>query len=491
MTEEKILNIMEKGASRKIIQGLLNASLRNPVTRRALINSMAKATYKMAFKTSNRPDKVNEDRYYMGKALLRSIEKAFDDSSISPNCTKTLSRVFLAKVFLEGIHIRHTFESKHGFRPPCFVTISPTNVCNLRCKGCYAGDIYTPYTLKYEVFDRVITEIKKEFGAYFFVISGGEPFLYRDSGKNLLDIVEKHSDSYFMSYTNGTLIDKDVAKKLSQLGNFSPAISVEGFEKETDKRRGEGVFKKIMAAMDNLREYGVPFGISVTPTRYNADLLLSDEFVNLYFKEKGVMYGWYFQYMPIGRQPSLDLMVTPEQRYKMLKRIWGLVRERELFIADFWNSGTASDGCMAAARGGGYFYIMWDGAITPCVFIPFIDKEYGNLYKLYGSGKNIVDAINSPLFKRIRKWQDEYWIKQPKEKCGNLLAPCAIRDNSESFYKIVKETGALPTDDGAKEYLGFIEKGSMPEYNKEYRKYVDPLWEKEYLLHKSSTPKTD
>jgi len=76
MTEEKILNIMEKGASRKIIQGLLNASLRNPVTRRALINSMAKATYKMAFKTSNRPDKVNEDRYYMGKALLRSIEKS-------------------------------------------------------------------------------------------------------------------------------------------------------------------------------------------------------------------------------------------------------------------------------------------------------------------------------------------------------------------------------------------------------------------------------
>ncbi|MCD6408673.1 radical SAM protein [bacterium] len=483
--EERIVNIMEKGASQKVITGLLNAGMRNTITRRALINAIEKATYRMSFKGPDRPDRVKEERYYMGRALLHSINKTFDTSGISKNCVKALSNIFLGKVFVEGIYVRRTFEEKHGFRPPCFVTISPTNICNLKCKGCYAGEVYTRHTLKYEIFDRVISDIKKEFGAYFFVISGGEPFMYRESGKTLFDILEKHNDAYFMAYTNGTLINKDVAKRLAELGNFTPAISVEGFEEETDDRRGEGTYKKIMEAMDNLREEGVPFGISVTPTRYNAELLLSDEFIDFYFNKKGAFYGWYFQYMPIGRQPSVELMVTPEQRYKMLKRIWKLVIEEKIFIADFWNSGTASDGCMAAARGGGYFYIMWDGTITPCVFIPFKDKTLGNIYQVYQEGKKITDAIKSPLFEKIREWQNNYWIEQPKHKCGNLLAPCIIRDNSEDFYKIVKETEAQPVDEGAEEYLKFIEEGKMPEYNRKYRQLVDPLWEREYLGKKS------
>jgi len=174
-------------------------------------------------------------------------------------------------------------------------------------------------------------------------------------------------------------------------------------------------------------------------------------------------------------------MVTPEQRYRMLNRIWSVVKEQKLFIGDFWNSGTASDGCMAAARGGGYFYIMWDGTITPCVFIPFKDKEYGNLYKIYENGETVVDAIKSPLFTHIRDWQDGYWVKQPQHRCGNLLTPCAIRDNSEAFYNIIGETGAIPTDAGAEDYLRMIEQGKMPEYNRQYRAYTDPLWEREYL----------
>ncbi|MCM8804948.1 MAG: radical SAM protein [Candidatus Omnitrophica bacterium] len=479
--EDKILTIMEKGATQKIITGLLNASLKNKITRKALINAIERATYRMSLKTYQRPKKVLEERYYMGSALLHSIERLFDTDSISPNCVKALSNIFLGKVFLQGIYTRRVFEEKNGFRPPCFVTISPTNVCNLKCIGCYAGEIYNKQILKFEIFDRVISEIKEQLGAYFFVISGGEPFVYNDNGKTLFDILEKHNDCYFMSYTNGTMIKKDVAKRLAELGNLTPAISVEGFETQTDGRRGNGVFKRIMEVMDDLREEGVPFGISVTPTRYNAEFLLSDEFIDFYFEKKGAFYGWYFQYMPIGRGPSVDLMVTPGQRYRMLKRIWQIVIEKKIFIADFWNSGTASDGCMAGARGGGYFYIMWDGTIAPCVFIPFKDKNLGNIYEIYESGKTITDAIKSPLFEKIREWQNNYWIKRNKNECGNLLVPCIIRDNSIDFYKIVKEVDAIPIDEGAKEYLRFIEEEKIPQYNKKWRELVDPLWQNEYL----------
>ena len=134
--EERIKNIMEKGGSRKAVAGIINMGLKTPVTRRALINAIEKATYKMAFKGPDRPRKVMEERYYMGSALLSSLQKAFDSGSISKNCVKALSNIFLGKIFIEGIYVRRTFEEKHGFRPPCFVTISPTNVCNLKCKGC-------------------------------------------------------------------------------------------------------------------------------------------------------------------------------------------------------------------------------------------------------------------------------------------------------------------------------------------------------------------
>jgi len=47
-----------------------------------------------------------------------------------------------------------------------------------------------------------------------------------------------------------------MAQGLAELGNVLPCISVEGFEKETDTRRGNGHFEKVVTAMDNLRDGG-------------------------------------------------------------------------------------------------------------------------------------------------------------------------------------------------------------------------------------------
>ena len=484
-----VFDVVEKGTSTKMANAIINASLRNPHIRKTLLKATEKAIYNAAVNGPARPRKVYLDRYYMGRALLNSIDRAISSGSLSRQSLNKLTNVFFGKILLKGIYTRRKFYEENGFRPPSFITISPTNICNLRCKGCYAGEVYTKHTLKYEVFDKIINDVKKEFAAHFFVISGGEPFIYRDNGKTLLDILEKHQDAYFMAYTNGTLITKDIAKRLSELGNFTPAISVEGFEKETDDRRGKGVFKKVMETMDNLKEAGVMYGISTTPCRHNAELLLSDEFIDFFFEKKGISYAWFFQYMPIGKDPSMEIMVTPEQRVKMYRRIWDFVVNEKRFLADFWNSGTASDGCMAGARGGGYFYIFWDGTITPCVFIPFKDRRYGNIYEVYERGETLTDAIKSPFFKAVRKWQSHYWIDQPKEKCGNLLAPCIIRDNSQVFYKIVKAVGAEPIDDGARKYLEFIEKGYMPKYNEEYRALTCPIWKSEYLNEEENVPK--
>ncbi|MGQ9731323.1 MAG: radical SAM protein [Candidatus Zipacnadales bacterium] len=311
-----------------------------------------------------------------------------------------------------------------GLGAPFLIVISPTMRCNLRCTGCYAWAYPRCDELPFEIVDRVIREAK-ELGVYFFTISGGEPFLY----EGLLDLFATHSDAEFLVYTNGTLIDQELARRLAELGNVAPAISVEGFEAETNARRGPGTWDRLNAAMDNLREAGVIFGFSGTVTRHNVDIITSEELVD-YLIGKGCYFGWYFMYIPIGRAPDTSLMPTPEQRQKSRKRIWRWRNEKPIFVADFWNDGYLTGGCMSGGRL--YLHITATGDVEPCVFCHF---TVDNIKE-----KSLEQVLESDFFKALRRrfpWTD------------NLLTPCAIIDNPWVLREAVAEGGARPSHPGA------------------------------------------
>ena len=86
---------------------------------------------------------------------------------------------------------------------------------------------------------------------------------------DLIRLCEAHPDSMFSAFTNATLIDEAFANEMLRVKNFIPAISVEGFEKSTDSRRGQGTYQKIMSAMQILKEKKLPFGISACYTSAN------------------------------------------------------------------------------------------------------------------------------------------------------------------------------------------------------------------------------
>ncbi|MCD6399439.1 radical SAM protein, partial [candidate division WOR-3 bacterium] len=272
------------GLSTKIavkgLLGLTNAAIRNDSLRRFVLKNMEKKIYDdlIIGNPDNRPVRVQEDKYYMGRALIRSIDRAISKGHISKEASRGLLDVFLGNVFFGGFYKRMEYMKKYGYRPPVFMTISPGKACNLRCIGCYAASGgENKEKLPWSVTDEIIMQAKELWGMNFFVISGGEPLLYKDNGKGILDLFEKHSDSYFLMYTNGTLINKDVAQRMAKLGNVTPSISVEGLREETDYRRGKGVFDKILKAYANLREAGVPFGMSITATRLNINTIMSEE----------------------------------------------------------------------------------------------------------------------------------------------------------------------------------------------------------------------
>jgi MoaA/NifB/PqqE/SkfB family radical SAM enzyme len=427
---------------------------------------------------------VQLKRYQYLSAMLHCVVRNVDKGYISKEFVKKIINVLVQNNLIgEDQSCNRTvkkFEEKYGEPPPSFIVLSPTQICNLKCIGCYASSAAnTSAMIPYHYVDRIVSEVHDSWGSRFITISGGEPFMYKSEGKTLLDIYQKYNDMFFLSYTNGTAINEEVAQRLAKLANITPAISVEGFEEETDNRRGAGTHKKILNAFECLRQAGVPFGISVTATSKNVDTLLSDEFYDFYFQEQGACYMWQFQLMPIGRgKDELDLMVKPEQRIQLFRKWEKLLSEKKYCLADFWNSGMLTRGCIAYGRSGGYLYIDWHGNVTPCAFIPYY---VDTIYDLYNNGKTLANALFSDFMKNGRKWQKEYGLdnwKTPK----NWLMPCSIRDHYEIFRNSVLTDNAEPEDEKAREAL------ESDEYFEVLKKYDDKLkqltrkiWETEYL----------
>ena len=462
----------------KLSTEALDRLVRSPLFRRwALARGERQLHHKYVEENADQlPLRIQEIRCKALGNLLHSVDRALAEGRIGPRVRRGIIENFLGGLVIGEVERQRPFREKYGYDPPTFLTISPTKRCNLQCQGCYAASsAKNDNTLPYSVFSRVLQDKKREWGSRFTVISGGEPLMYRSEGRNLFDVLAENQDQYFMMYTNATLIDRKAARRMAELGNITPAISVEGWEKETDERRGAGVFRKIQQAMENLREAGVPFGVSVTATRHNAETVLADDFMDYYFRQKGAVYGWLFQYMPIGRSFAVDLMVTAEQRKWMLEKELRLIFERDLFLIDFWNGGPLSLGCISAGRSGGYFYIDWNGNIAPCVFFPYYLE---NISELYRAGRSLSEVLELPYFRRIRDWQAGYL--RDRGKVHNLFMPCPMRDHHAFAHQTVQEFGAKPMDEDAARALADPQYHQrMGEYNEQAGKLLDPLWERE------------
>jgi len=427
---------------------------------------------------------VQEKRYQFLSAMLHCVVGNIDKGYVSDKIVRKIIDVLVRNNFTGEnrtyYEVAKKYKKKYSEDPPTFIVLSPTQKCNLKCIGCYASSgTDASATIPYQYVDRIVGEMHDCFGSRFITISGGEPLVYHSEDKTLFDIFEKYKDMFFLMYTNGTLVSDRIAERLADCANVTPAISVEGFEEHTDQRRGKGTHRKILDAFGRLRKFGVPFGVSVTATSKNTDLLLKDDFYEFYFEQQGACYMWQFQLMPIGRgKDEIDLMVTPSKRLELYRKWEQLLGEKKYCIADFWNSGALSRGCIAYGRGGGYFYIDWNGNVTPCAFIPYY---VDNIYDLYRDGKTLADALFSDFMKNGRKWQREYGLNN--RKCPeNWLMPCSIRDHYEVFRNSVLTKQARPEDEKAREALQSPEYMEiLSTYDKKLKGLTEKIWQSEYL----------
>lgn len=204
----------------------------------------------------------------------------------------------------------------HQCNIPWLILMDPTSACNLHCTGCWAAEYGNKLNLTFEEMDNVISQ-GKELGIYFYMFTGGEPLVRK---ADVIKLCEKHYDCAFLAYTNGTLVDEAFCKEMQRIGNLYLAISLEGFEEVNDLRRGNGVYGKVLHAMDLLHENGLIFGTSICYTSKNMEAVTSDEFIQLQV-DKGCRYALYFHYMPVGNDAAMELLPTVNQRIYMKQRV--------------------------------------------------------------------------------------------------------------------------------------------------------------------------
>jgi radical SAM protein with 4Fe4S-binding SPASM domain len=154
---------------------------------------------------------------------------------------------------------------------PRLVFWEVTNGCNLRCVHCRAtatelaspNDLSTPRALD------IITQIA-DFCSPILVLSGGEP-LYRPDIFQMARFATEKGIRVALG-TNGTLVTKEVARKIVDSGVRRVSISLDGADAEThDSFRGiPGAFEAAIYGLRNLKELGMSVQINMTIARHNA-----------------------------------------------------------------------------------------------------------------------------------------------------------------------------------------------------------------------------
>lgn len=372
-------------------------------------------------------------------------------TELHPNVRRKFMTNFFLNATILGIPDANKLEKKHGCNIPWAILMDPTAACNLKCTGCWAAEYNKSDSLTNEELDRIITE-GKQLGIYMYIYSGGEPLVRKD---DLIALAREHDDCMFLAFTNATLVDEKFAKELQEVGNFALAISVEGFEEETDMRRGKGTFRKVMAAMDILKKYGIGYGFSTCYHSKNTEVIGSDEYIELML-EKGCLFGWYFTYMPLGKDAVMELLSTPEQREYMYHRVREIRKSRPIFVLDFWNDGEYVEGCIAGGKN--YFHINASGDVEPCAFIHYSNVNIKET--------DLLSALQSPLFK-------QYAINQPFNH--NHLRPCPLLDNPEKLKQMVYSSNAYSTQPIDKESVEELTEKCI-DISNEWSVAADRLW---------------
>jgi len=301
---------------------------------------------------------------------------------------------------------------------PQIVSYAVTKACNLNCAHCHASAREPlPNELAVEEAKKAISEMES-MGTEVIIFSGGEPLLRKDL---VLNLTEQCMDLGIIPamLTNGTLLDRKTAWELKESGMTAVGVPMDfAVPEHHDSFRNtlgsfEGSVKAIKACLD------VDLTVLVTTMVLKSNFEEIPKLIN-FLANLGVEQVVFYDFIPVGRGKDLkDLMLSVEQRAKLLDYIYKIQEEKEMF---FLISGgeplypgaileihkafetsppnkllrqflvAAKVGCHAGIH---YFSLRPDGDVYPC---PFLQISAGNIRE-----QNLTKIwYTSKIFKELR-----------------------------------------------------------------------------------------
>ena len=273
-----------------------------------------------------------------------------------------------------------------------FVQLHLTERCNLSCTHCYQSGT-GEQELSPEEISHVTAEVSEMLAAWTdtydipfspsFNITGGEPFLREDIFEVLQEVGGRGFALYLL--TNGILVDRTKAQKLSDLGAQGVQVSIEGPERIHEEIRGGGSFSSSLRGVRHLLDAGLTVTLNVTLSDINAEYFI--DMVRL-SSSLGVQKLGFSRLVPSGRGSGLrNNMLKKEKVRDLYRSIASLTPEGLQIVtgdpvASQMSANDTSDlgsfpvgGCAAGISG---FTILPDGTVTPCRRLPI---SIGNVRK--------------------------------------------------------------------------------------------------------------
>jgi len=227
-------------------------------------------------------------------------------------------------------------------------------------------------------------------GVSFIILAGGEPLLRRD----VLEAAASFGNILFPVFTNGTMLDERYLDFFNAHRNMIPVLSIEGDDAQTDTRRGEGVSASVWQAAGNLHSRGILFGVSITVTRQNIDVVTGRDYAERLF-DQGCGVVFYIEYVP-AESDTEHLTLSETDAHTLRKRTDALKEhygDEGMLLVSFPGDEERMGGCLAAGRG--FFHINPDGGAEPCPFSPFSELNVKD--------QSLLDVLKSPFFERVQK----------------------------------------------------------------------------------------
>ena len=326
---------------------------------------------------------------YLSAGVEKIVKEAVRATLRNPRESAFMARFAITSAKAEK---RRKHLEKDGLHVPSYLIASITSRCNLHCTGCYSRcsnatqDAIPVSQLKDEEWLCIFDEAE-ELGIPFILLAGGEPLLRR----GVIESAGKRQNILFPIFTNGTYMDDAYLDLFDHCRNLLPVMSLEGGQTETDARRGDGVYERLMTNMGALSDRGVVFGASVTVTTQNLSAVTSPEFVDT-LARCGCKAVIYVEYVPVD-DTTRDMAFGDDERVLFQRAIAGMrASHSETLFISFPGDEKSSGGCLAAGRG--FFHINSHGGAEPCPFSPYSDINVKDT--------SLRDALNSRLFRELQ-----------------------------------------------------------------------------------------